>query len=195
HTRGILHRDLKPSNVLLGARNASSGAVEDELPFVPRLTDFGLARIAEEGVGETASAVLGTPLYMSPEQAAGRIDEVCAATDVYGLGTILYELLTGRPPFQGTGVVEVLDQIRSADPVPPSRLVRSIPRDLETICLRCLHKEPRGRYGSAGDLRDDVQRFLRGEPIRAKPVAVWERSLKWGRRHPALLAVVVVSVL
>jgi serine/threonine protein kinase/WD40 repeat protein len=195
HTRGILHRDLKPSNVLLAARNGSSGALDDELPFVPRLTDFGLARLAEEGVGETGSAVLGTPQYMAPEQAAGHSGEVCAATDVYGLGTILYELLAARPPFLGTGVVEVLDQIRSADPVPPSQLVRSIPRDLETICLKCLHKEPRGRYASAGDLRDDLQRFLGGDPIRAKPVALWERSLKWGRRHPARLAVIVVSVL
>jgi len=195
HTHGILHRDLKPGNILLAARNTTSGALDDELPFVPRITDFGLARLAEEGVGETGSAVLGTPQYMAPEQAGGRSGEVCAATDVYGLGTILYELLTGRPPFQGTGIVEVLDQIRSADPVPPSQLVRSTPRDLETICLKCLHKQPRGRYASAGDLRDDLQRFLRGEPIRAKPFAVWERSLKWGRRHPALLAAIVVSVL
>lgn len=195
HTRGILHRDLKPSNVLLATKHASGTALDNELPFILRLTDFGLARIAEDSLEETGSTVLGTPMYMAPEQAAGQSDNICAATDVYALGVMLYELLTSRPPFQGTGVLEVLNQIRSVEPVAPSKLVSSVPRDLETICLKCLQKEPQGRYVSAGELRDDLQRFLGCEPIRAQPVSLLKRGLKWGRRHPSILSAVIVSVM
>jgi serine/threonine protein kinase/WD40 repeat protein len=194
HSRGILHRDLKPSNVLLAAQNATGRVLADDLPFVLRLTDFGLARLTEESLGETGSAVLGTPMYMAPEQAAGQSGDISAATDVYALGAILYELLTSRAPFQGAGVLDVLNQIQLVEPVAPSRLVGSIPRDLETICLKCLRKDPRARYASAGELRDDLQRFLRCEPIRAKSVSILKRSLKWGRRHPAILLAVLVSV-
>lgn len=195
HSRGILHRDLKPSNILMGGRDVSGVAVPDELPFVPRITDFGLARFSEEAIGETGSAVIGTPLYMAPEQATGQSDKVCAATDVYALGAILYELLTGRPPFQGAGFIEVLDQIRLTEPVSLARLLRSIPRDLETICLKCLAKEPTGRYATAQALHDDLRAFGEGRAITARPVGPLETAVKWARRRPlvATLAFVILA--
>ena len=193
HSRGILHRDLKPSNILLSADNAKiRDAGVDDLPFNPRITDFGLARVAEDDTGNTGSALLGTPRYMAPEQAAGRKDDVCAATDVYALGTILYELLTGRPPFLGSGVIEVLNQIRMSDPVPPSRLVRSVPRDLETICLKCLRKEPNQRYTTAAKLRDDLRAWLAGRPIVARQAGLLERGAKWVRRRPLAASLMFV---
>jgi tetratricopeptide (TPR) repeat protein len=187
HEQGFVHRDLKPSNILL---------MRDGLA---KISDFGLAKSlapAEETTREyrtESGAILGTPGYMAPEQAAG--DAVGPAADVYALGVILYEALTGRPPFKASTVLEVLEQVRSQEPVPPRRLQPGLPRDLETICLRCLHKEPARRYASAADLAGDLGRFLRGEPIQARPASRAERLSKWVRRKPALAALVMVSTL
>src|SRR5262249_22942763 len=136
--------------------------------FIPKITDFGLAKRLDVDHGHTQTgAVLGTPSYMAPEQAAGRKD-VGPATDIYALGAILYEALTGRPPFAGSTVLETLDQVRDHDPVPPSRLQPRVPHDLEVICLKCLRKEPADRYATAADLAADLQAYLGGEPIRAR---------------------------
>src|SRR5262249_45139739 len=158
HQRGVLHRDLKPANALLTADG------------IPKATDLGLAKRLDVEAGQTQSgAVVGTPSYMAPEQAGGRTHEVGPAADVYALGAVLYECLTGRPPFQADTVLDTLLLVRAEDPLPPSRLRPKLPRDLETICLKCLRKEPRRRYASAQELADDLERFLDGRPGLARP--------------------------
>jgi WD40 repeat protein len=195
HSRGVLHRDLKPSNVLLEPAVALR---PDGLDFVPRITDFGLAKLsAEETQNLTQSGVvLGTPSYMAPEQASGgKSKEIGPATDVYALGAILYELLTGRPPFLAESMLDMLEQVRSREPVPPRRLRPRLPRDLETICLKCLQKEPSKRYANAQELADDLGRFLKHEPIKARPTPAWEQGIKWMKRRPTQAALVGVSTL
>jgi eukaryotic-like serine/threonine-protein kinase len=188
HRQGIVHRDLKPGNVLLAADGT------------PKITDFGLAKslAGDSGLTRTDS-IMGSPGYMSPEQAAGKTKGVGPLADVYALGVILYELLTGGPPFRGTTALEVLDQVKNTEPVPPSRLVPRLPRDIETIAMTCLQKEPGQRYDSATALAKDLRRFLGGEPIDARPVPFWDRASRWCRRHPApaalTAAVVLVSAL
>ncbi len=177
HQHGVIHRDLKPANILLD----QSGN--------PRVTDFGLAKKVQGDSGLTGSGqIMGTPSYMPPEQAGGKRGEVGPAADVYSLGATLYALLTGRPPFQAATAMDTVIQVISDEPVPPRRLNASIPRDLETICLKCLEKEPGQRYAMAASLEEDLGRFLRGEPILARPVSQAERAWRWCRRNPTVAA-------
>src|SRR5262245_42970513 len=199
HQRGVVHRDLKPANVLLAACGLARDA-KPQAALVPKITDFGLAKKLDQPAGVTASGVvMGTPSYMAPEQAQGKGKEVGPAADVYALGAILYECLTGRPPFLGETTLDTLMQVIHDEPVPPRRLQPTCPRDLETVCLKCLHKDPRRRYATAGDLAEDLRRLLRHEPIRARPVGRWERGGKWAQRHPAIAGlsglVLVVALL
>jgi tetratricopeptide (TPR) repeat protein len=174
HERGVVHRDLKPANVML----AEDGT--------PKITDFGLAKDLHDDSGRTRTGdILGTPNYMAPEQARGKSCGVTPRTDVYALGAILYELLTGRPPFSGETLWDTLEQVARQEPVPPRRLQPKAPRDLETVCLKCLEKEPARRYASAAELADDCDAFLQGRPTRARPARPWGRAWRWARRHPA----------
>jgi tetratricopeptide (TPR) repeat protein len=188
HERGVLHRDLKPDNVLVTADGT------------PKVTDFGLAKRLEGGSGHTASgAILGTPSYMAPEQAGYKAGAgtpaVGPATDVYALGAILYELLTGRPPFLAETPLETLRQVLTEEAVPPRRLHLKLARDLETICLKCLQKDPGKRYPSARELDDDLQRFLAGQPIHARSVGRVARLGRWARRRPAVASLLAASLL
>jgi len=228
HQCGIIHRDLKPANILLQdprpwLDNNKSSALQGEtgrqgdkiakrvslspcLPVslsecVPKITDFGLAKRLDSFAGQTQiGAIMGTPSYMAPEQASGKIREIGPAADVYALGAILYETLTGRPPFRAETPVDTILQVISDEPVPPSRLRPRIPRDLETICLKCLQKDPRKRYSSAQALADDLHFFLHDEPIRARPVGWPGRLWRWAKRNPgvarltAALAFILIAV-
>ena len=177
HQRGVLHRDLKPSNVLLDAKGE------------PHLTDFGLAKlVAKESTLTHTNAVMGTPAYMSPEEARGETKDVTTAADVYGLGAVLYETLTGSPPFGSGTLMETIRQVLDQEPRRPSLWNPAVDRDLETICLKCLEKVPARRYGSAEAFADDLDRWLGSEPIAARPASNDERVKKWVRRRPAIAA-------
>jgi WD40 repeat protein len=180
HEKGIIHRDLKPASVLL--------TPDGQL----KITDFGLAKRLDSAGPTQSGAIMGTPSYMAPEQAGGKGKQVGPAADVYALGAILYELLTGRPPFRAETPLDTVLQVISDEPVAPSRLNAKAPRDLETICLKCLQKEMGQRYVSARELADDLCRFEKGEPIWARPSNIWERGLKWAKRRPAISALIAV---
>src|SRR5438874_1097276 len=214
HQHGVIHRDLKPGNILLagaGSQDSGFGAEAEGAPPssptpdsrpptpVPKITDFGLAKRLGEASQTQTGQVLGTPNYMAPEQARGQSKAIGPAADVYALGAILYQLLTGRPPFQGVTSVETIMQVLHEEPVPPRRLQPRVPADLETICLKCLAKEPRQRYPSALELAEDLRRFQAGEPIRARRVGLLGQGWRWCRRNPvpagllAALAVVLAA--
>jgi serine/threonine protein kinase/Tfp pilus assembly protein PilF len=209
HLQGVIHRDLKPANVLLrgegkesrGGKQLSPASRASRLsPLAsPAITDFGLAKFQAGTELTRTGEVVGTPSYMAPEQAAGKAAGVTAAVDVYGLGAILYEALTGRPPFEGDSTIATLLLVKHEEPVPPRRLQPSVPCDLETICLKCLRKEPGHRYATAEDLADDLRRFRADESIRARPASSGEKLVRWCRRKPlvaglaAALALVFLS--
>jgi serine/threonine protein kinase len=219
HQRGIIHRDLKPANILLQELTTETPRHREDkkderremtstsfsssrclrvsvVSCIPKITDFGLAKRLERSDGPTQTGdVLGTPSYMAPEQASGVSRHVGPATDIYALGAILYELLTGQPPFRGPTASDTLVKVLSEDPVPPRRLQRGIPKDLETICLKCLQKKPDHRYRTAEQLADDLERFRAHQPIHARRARPWERVWKWARRRPTTGTLAALFVL
>ncbi len=205
HQARVIHRDLKPANVLLSSKSETRNLKTATAPdadfgfrisdFEPKITDFGLAKQLDDTSGQTQSgAVMGTPSYMSPEQASGRSKELGPAADIYALGAILYECLTGRPPFKAATPLETVMQVAIDEPVPPSRLNPKTPRDLETICLKCLHKEPGKRYATAEALAEDLARFREDRPIVARPVSRVEHAWRWCRRNPVVAALSAAAV-
>jgi serine/threonine protein kinase len=189
HEAGVIHRDLKPGNILLDF-SSESGEM-----FRPKLSDFGMAKRQEAGNATPTQAILGTPSYMSPEQAFGNSRDVGPTSDVYSLGAILYEVLTGRPPFKGGTPYETLLLTRDEDPVPPRSLRPGIPRDLDTICLKCLEKDPQRRYPSAQSLANDLRAFLDGKPVAARSISRAERLVRLARRHPITATIAVLAIL
>jgi serine/threonine protein kinase len=211
HKQGIVHRDLKPANILLeSVAHKPEEAASDLVSLaassglcatgygLPKITDFGLAKrldpAVEAALTRTGDAV-GTPAYMAPEQTRGQTGNVGAAADIYALGAVLYEALTGRPAFRGATVMDTLDLVRTQEPVPPSCLQPKVPRDLETICLKCLEKEPARRYSDAQTLAEDLRRFLAGERIHARPVSRVEHGWRWCRRRPVIAGLLAALVL
>jgi serine/threonine protein kinase len=197
HSLGVIHRDLKPSNVLLKPRHYSHSDADEVCPRLsdwhPKIADFGVAHISDQPTLTLPGQRLGTPGYMAPEQVNADVDKIGPATDVYGLGAILYELLTGRPPFKTSDPALTMAMILTSEPVPPRSLVQDIPRDLETICLKCLRKEPDSRYRDAEALRNDCLAFLNNRPISARPVSRPRQLLTWVRRHPAESAALITG--
>ncbi len=209
HQHGIVHRDLKPANILLAnqgghftvIRRKETGSVSlaanhGSRSTLPKIADFGLAKHVDNDSSNTQSGtILGTPCYMAPEQAQGHNDQVGPPADIYALGSILYELLIGRPPFKANNPLDTIRQVIAQDPVPPRQLEPRVPLDLETICLKCLEKDPARRFATAADLADDLRRFLDGHPIQSRPIRAWERAWKWARRRPAIMALIGVCSL
>ena len=209
HQHGIVHRDLKPANILLAKLGSQSSVVRNRetdsssLPAdhwsrttVPKIADFGLVkRVGDDSSQTQSGAILGTPSYMAPEQAGGKNREIGPAVDIYSLGAILYELLVGRPPFKAGNPIDTVRQVIEQEPVPPRQLEPRVPHDLETICLKCLEKDPIRRFTSSAELADDLRRFVDGDPILARPTPAWERALKWSRRRPAIVALLGVTTL
>ncbi len=209
HQRGIVHRDLKPANILLAKIGSQSSMVRHRevdsatLPgdhwsrsTIPKIADFGLAKRVDEDSSQTQSGtILGTPSYMAPEQASGRNREIGPAADIYSLGAILYELLVGRPPFKASNPIDTVRQVIEQEPVPPRQLEPRVPHDLETICLKCLEKDPAHRFATAAELADDLRRFVDDEPIHARPTPAWERAWKWGKRRKAIVALLGLSAM
>ncbi|MCI0683018.1 MAG: WD40 repeat domain-containing serine/threonine-protein kinase [Gemmataceae bacterium] len=207
HTRRIVHRDLKPANILLQIADCrlqiestqdmspaeAKSAICDLQSAIPKVADFGIAKHLQVSGQTREGDICGTARYMAPEQAIGNTSAVGPGSDIYSLGVILYEMLTGRVPHHGATDLDTVLLVHAEEPVPPRRLQPGLPRDLDTICLKCLRKQPHARYASAAELADDLGRFLAGEPVRARPLGLWERGVKWVRRRPALAALLAVS--
>ncbi len=193
HSHSVIHRDLKPSNILLAGSELPSNdpliRIESRIDFQPKIVDFGLAKRVDQVDSPTLTGdLIGTPSYMSPEQAQGNVQATGVGSDIYSLGAVFYEVLVGRPPFQGASPIETLELVLSQEPVRPTNLRAGLPRDIETICLKCLEKSPSRRYARASDLLDDLRRFQSGRPIAARPTGWVTRTMKWTKRKPALAA-------